>query len=384
MNTTDPTTSGSISLAPLSDDRADAIRSQVFTEIDAERTRDRARAARRGRWWMGGAAAAAVVAIAAIIAPSLASTLSGASGASSAVSDASAPLTDVNSAAIEPAPGSGLVFEGSAGSGAISAEGGKSMSTDAAASGTRDIVASASATVTVDDVSAAAGEVQQRAEALGGYTESLSIGTSQPVMPIDGRVAGDATTSAVAPTDGWITVRVPATQLQSLLDELSSLGEVTSSSTNRYDVTSQVVDVEARLTSAQTSIDRLRELMAQATSTADLIAAESALAERQAEAESLQAQLTMLNEQVAMSSLSVTLQTRYEPVNADPAGFWDGLVAGWNGLVATLNGVVVALGFLIPWLLVLAVIGGIVWGIRVLRRRPHRRAEDADQGNARD
>ena len=57
------------------------------------------------------------------------------------------------------------------------------------------------------------------------------------------------------------------------------------------------------------------------------------------------------------------------PVDANPAGFWDGLVAGWNGLVATLNGVVVALGFLIPWIAVVAVVGGLVWGVVVLVRR---------------
>ncbi len=373
MNTTEPSTPASTGLPALSDERAEDIRAQIFSQIDAERTRDQARAARRGRWWMGGAAAAAVVAIAAIIAPSVTSGIVSSSGVTSTAVDASAPLTDTGGGAGAPEPASGLSVDGTAGSGAVTLESNKAVGADASASGARDIVASASATVTVDDVSTATEQVGDRAAALGGYTESLSIGANQPVMPMDGRMSVDGPTTVTAPTDGWITVRVPADQLQSMLDELRTLGEVTSSSTNRYDVTGQVVDVEARLASAQTSVARLRELVSQATSTADLIAAETALAERQAEAESLQAQLTMLNEQVAMSSLNVTLQTRYAPVTADPAGFWDGLVAGWNGLVASVNGVVVALGFLIPWLLVVAVIGGVVWGIRTLVRRPRRR-----------
>ena len=70
-----------------------------------------------------------------------------------------------------------------------------------------------------------------------------------------------------------------------------------------------------------------------------------------------------------MSTLTVTLTEPVETVEADPAGFGDGLAAGWNGLVATLNGIVIAIGFLIPWLLVIAVIGGIVWGIVTLVRR---------------
>ena len=79
-----------------------------------------------------------------------------------------------------------------------------------------------------------------------------------------------------------------------------------------------------------------------------------------------------------MSSLTVTLEPVTVPVEADPAGFTDGLVAGWNGLVATLNGIVIALGFLLPWLVVIAIAGLIVWAIvRAVRRRRAARADAA-------
>ena len=79
-----------------------------------------------------------------------------------------------------------------------------------------------------------------------------------------------------------------------------------------------------------------------------------------------------------MSTLSVTLVPDTEPVEADPAGFTDGLAAGWNGLVATLNGIVIALGFLLPWLAVAAVVALIVWGVvRLVRGRRRRRADAA-------
>jgi hypothetical protein len=215
----------------------------------------------------------------------------------------------------------------------------------------------------------------------GGYVESMSIGsdgTVYPVAPTDGGIVYD-TMPYPAPTDGaWITVRVPADQLQDVVDELDDVGEVTATNLSRQDVTAQTIDLEARIDAAQASVDRLTALMAQAQSVADLISAEAALSERQALLESYQQQLEMLDDQVAMSTLSVTVVPSIERVTADPAGFGDGLAAGWNGLVATLNGIVIALGFLLPWLAVAAVVALIVWGVvRLVRGRRRRRADAA-------
>ena len=135
---------------------------------------------------------------------------------------------------------------------------------------------------------------------------------------------------------------------------------------------------DARVAALETSVARLTELLAQSTSTADLIAAESALSERQSELDSLRQQLTWLEGQVDMSSVTVTLTEPAPTVHADPAGFGDGVAAGWNGLVATLNGVVIAIGFLLPWLGVLAIAGLVVWAVRgAVRRRRAARGTDA-------
>jgi hypothetical protein len=254
---------------------------------------------------------------------------------------------------------------------------GAALQSSDTATGERDIITSASATVVVDDIPATAQTIGEAAEARDGYVESMSIGQSGVVYPVDPSMGfvEDSKSYPYQPDGAWITVRVPADELTGMVRELSALGEVTASSVNRQDVTEQTVDLEARIEASQASVDRLTELMAQATSVADLLAAESALAERQATLESYEAQLKSLDSLVEMSSLTVTLQPVVVPVEADPAGFTDGFVAGWNGLVATLNGIVVALGFLIPWLVVIAIGGLIVWAIvRSVRRRRAARA----------
>lgn len=380
MNTQQPT-GAPPELPELSARRIDEIEDALFADISRERSAHQTRRARRGRIWMAGGAAAAVIVVAAVIAPTVVPMVTGGSGGSF---DQSAVVPE--SGPVAPADGDATTTEQSTESkaGDTGSVPDASALTDESTAG-RDIITSASATVSVDDVTVAARTIGNTAVANGGYVESMSIGTNGEVYPVDPEngVAYDTMPYPYTPDGAWITVRVPSESLPTVVDELSDVGEVTASSINRQDVTAQTVDLEARVEAAQASVDRLIQLMAEATNVSDLIAAEAALSERQALLESYQQQLEMLEDQVAMSSLTVTLTPVVETVEADPAGFTDGLIAGWNGLVATLNGIVIALGFLIPWLVVAAVAALVVWGIvRVVRRRRAAKRADASAPRA--
>ena len=358
-------------LPDLSEARIAEIEDSLFADIARDRETQRARRARRGRWWIGGAAAAVVVVIAAIAAPMIVPIVSGSgivTGSSgSSVSDGGGSAPVAPNAVPDAGTDSGAV--GGARDATSAESSGVSLADPSAG---RDVITTASATVIVDDVRASTAKVGAAAEAAGGYVESMSIGQNGQVVPVDPGVSSDSSYPYPYPTtDGaWITVRVPSDTLRATMDELSSLGEVTASSINRQDVTEQTIDLQARIDATQASVDRLTALMAQAGDLSDLIAAETALSDRQATLESYQQQLKSLDSQVEMSTLTVTLSPVVEPVEADPAGFSDGLVAGWNGLIATLNGIVIALGFLLPWIAVAAVVGVIVWGVvRLVRRR---------------
>lgn len=356
-------------LPDLSDETIARIESGVFDEIRADRRR---RSARRGRVWAGVGAAAGVIVVAALVGPSLA-------GSTDASNEAGQPLigqVQDGDMTLIPGTADGARFGGGALDSATveGAAGGGAVGGDAAA-GSRELIATGSLSLRVDDIDASAAAVADAAEARGGYVESLNVGSNG--MIVDGMVMdGNSTVVPASPNGAWVQVRVPADQLTATMDELAALGEVTASNVSRQDVTDQAVDLRARITSAEASVARLTELMAQSASVADLIAAESALAERQAALESYQQQLEMLEGQVSMSSLSVDLTLAQETVEADPAGFGDGLVAGWNGLIATLNGIVIGLGFLLPWIVVAALAAVVVWAIRRgIRGRRVRRAE---------
>lgn len=349
-------------LPELDETAIDRIENEVFAGIRSDRALAAGRARRRRKGWYIGGAAAAVVLVAAITAPAIVNIVSPSGASTVAVTDEAREMLPAQP------------FDATAPQmldGATTAEAESAAGADAVAG--RDVIATATATVEVPDAAEAVDAIGDAAVARGGYVESVTLNGASTAAPDAGVTEGMS--MPVYPQGEWITVRVPSAELTEVIDELADVGDVLSSSVNRFDVTEQTVDLEARLAAAQASVARLTELMGQAGSVGDLIAAEQALSERQAMLESYQQQLTSLESQIAMSSLTVTLTPRSERVTADPAGFGDGLMAGWNGLVATLNGIVVALGFLLPWLLVAGVAALVVWvAVRLVRRRRGTRA----------
>ena len=154
-----------------------------------------------------------------------------------------------------------------------------------------------------------------------------------------------------------LTLRIPSNALDAVVDDLRELGTVDQFSTDSYDVTTEVTDLEAQISTLRASTARIEALLSQAKDISDIITLENELDRRQAELQSLEAQQRGLTDQVSMSTINLSLTT--EPVvivDDSPETFWGGLVSGWNALVAFLSGALVVVGVLLPWIALLAVI----------------------------
>lgn len=183
------------------------------------------------------------------------------------------------------------------------------------------------------------------------------------VARLDGRVDQRTENPGTVDDDPHanLVIRIPAGETDTFIDGLGEVGEVTEISTNRDDVTLQWQDLDARITALRASVDRLRDLMARAANTADLIDAEEALADRQAELDSLTGQRRYLDDQITLSTLTIDISTTAEKKgDTGPANFWDGVVDGWNSLIDWLKDAVVFAGQALPWVGFLAVLGAIV------------------------
>lgn len=209
-------------------------------------------------------------------------------------------------------------------------------------------------------------------------TAQLSVDADDPAAAtrrVRSAVAGAAgTVSQESSTDSGaqLTIRVPADRLDQLIDSIAGLGHVTNRTSQVVDATEDVVDLDARVASQRASVDRVRALLAQARSIGDVVSIESELTRREADLDSLTGRLNALKDQVALSTLTVDVSkaplTTTE--NPKPTGFLAGLTAGWEGLQATASATGAVLGFLVPFLPVVALLLGAVWlGRRIARTR---------------
>ncbi|MGA5464154.1 DUF4349 domain-containing protein [Mycobacterium sp. NPDC050041] len=206
----------------------------------------------------------------------------------------------------------------------------------------RDVVKTASMTITVASPSAAADKAAVIVEDADGRVDSRSEDS--------GSGRGRALTS--------IVLRVPAPKLDGVVRELKTLGTVETAETRSEDVTSQRVDLDARIKALQTSVDRLLAIMRDARDPEALIAAENALSQRQADLDSLRAQRDQLGDRIDYSTVDVTFVAEQVggPSPQQYQGFLGQVERGWDALVSVTGTLFLLVGLLLPWLGVLAVL----------------------------
>lgn len=208
-------------------------------------------------------------------------------------------------------------------------------------------------------------------------TAQLSLDVADPVVAtrkVRTAVAGVGGTVAQEESgddSSRLTLRVPAAALDKLIDDVAAFGHPTARSAQVVDATDQVIDLGARVASQQASVVRVRTLLGQARSIGDIVSIESELSRREADLDSLTGRLAALKDQVAQSTLTVDLtRVPAPPAAAGSSGFLAGLGNGWQGLQVLGAAAGAAVGFLLPFLPVLALLGGIAWlARRVLRGR---------------
>lgn len=179
---------------------------------------------------------------------------------------------------------------------------------------------------------------------------------------------------------GTLTLRIPATRfddamlaLRGLAEELQ--GEVEFQDITGQDVTAEFIDLGARLEILQDRRDLLRDIQADATSSSEILRLAALIDDVTLQIENIQGRLKFLRDQVAEATIRVEVRERdVQPEDPGPdtenPSLTDSFELAVQGFLRILGAIVIGLGYLIP----LAVIGLLVWGVVTLVRRRDRGA----------
>jgi len=163
-----------------------------------------------------------------------------------------------------------------------------------------------------------------------------------------------------------LVLRVPTKYFGKAMDGIAKLDGVklVSRSRSSEDVTTQVIDNNTRIRTQRASLARIQALLAQATNLSQVISIESQLSRRQAALDSLEAQQKYLADQTSLSTINVYLTVpskKHAAHKDDDHNFFSGLKSGWDHLGSSTNAVLTGIGAVLPFAVLLALIGFPAW-----------------------
>ena len=225
---------------------------------------------------------------------------------------------------------------------------------------TESIIYTASVTVRTAHLSQAAARASQLARAAGGYVSSENTA-------LDRAHPGRSTVS--------LQLKIPVRAYQATLGALATqLGARLAMSQHAQDVTQTVADVTSRVTSAEAAISQLRSLLRHAGSVGSLLTVQNQINAEESGLESLLARQRALAHETSFGTVTLLLvapsATQHKRHHA-AGGFVGGLKAGWHGLVRSADVVATGAGAVLPFAVILAVLGFLAYRSRhwLLRRR---------------
>lgn len=193
--------------------------------------------------------------------------------------------------------------------------------------------------------------LEGRVSELGGYFEQKSIRRS------GSRDDGSYYRSAD------MTIRVPAKNLDSFVEQVGENANILSTSEEADDVTLTYVATQSRVQALETEQTRLLELLEGAQNMEDLLAIEARLTEVRSELQTYASQLRVLENQVSYSTIYLSVWEVDKPTVVAERTVWQKIGDGfsenagdmWDGLVNAFVWVITAVPYLVPLALVAGV-----------------------------
>lgn len=198
-----------------------------------------------------------------------------------------------------------------------------------------------------DDLDAMTAALDQKIASMNGYVENQNIHNGSTYASRRYRSA-------------YLTIRIPADQVDKFTDEVGGIANVVSKSKNLQDITLQYVSTESRMTALQTEEQRLLEFMEKAEDLSDLLEIEARLTDVRAELESVTSQMRLYNNQIDYATIYLNIEEVQEYTPVEEPSVWERITTGFSdSLEGLAEGAVDVLVWIIansPYLAVFAIL----------------------------
>lgn len=215
-------------------------------------------------------------------------------------------------------------------------------------------------------------DVQSGFERIGGIAEANGGLVADSTMRQDAEGNRRAT----------ITVRVPVARTQQALAQIRDLAdEVESERSSANDVTEEYTDLEARQRNLEASEQQLLTLLTQAKNVQEVLQVQDRLTSTRSEIERIKGRINLLTRLTDLATIQAQLRSEPAPVVESDSGPLAALQRGWQTSLDVVGGIALAVltaAAFSWWLLPLVALA--VWLVRRELRRRGQRQQPAPEG----
>ena len=205
----------------------------------------------------------------------------------------------------------------------------------------RMVIKNASLSIVVEEPGATIDAITALAADLGGFVVSSNFYR----VEVNG---------GVEVPEAYITIRVPADELDNALAEIKSgAGQILNESVSGQDVTQEYTDLESRLRNLENAEQQLTAIMDEAYKTEDVLQVYNQLVGVQEQIELIKGQMQYFEQSAALSAISVNIQAN-EAVQPLKIGNWQPVGVAKRAIQALINTLQFFADFII-WMVLLVI-----------------------------
>ncbi len=168
-----------------------------------------------------------------------------------------------------------------------------------------------------DDLDTLMGQIDQRVRELSGYMENREVYNGSKSNTRRYRYAN-------------LTIRIPVEKLDTFVNQVAEISNITSSNETAEDITLSYVATESRIKALETEQTRLLELLAKAENMDDLLKIESRLTNVRTELEEVASQLRLYDNLVDYATLKLNIsEVKEYTVVEEPETIWERIGEGF-------------------------------------------------------